>query len=212
MIAATPSRSSGSDSWDDNLPTDCLGPAQSVYIGGVTYPIDSCAETLRTWNQVRPAVFDGGYAFSGLASGIYIVEVVPPPGYEIVKEEDKNVDFGETYKPSPLLLPPVCVGDNHLVPDFLTLFPDEQIPAPFAGEMRPLCDRKQVEVVSGKNAAADVFIHTEVSKSGLHYRSLHQRSGQYLQSRRPECGGKTVSVIRSHIHQGLPGHRNGQGL
>ncbi len=31
--------------------------------------------------------------------GDYIVEVVPPPGYEIIKPEDKNVDFGDEYVP-----------------------------------------------------------------------------------------------------------------
>ena len=40
----------------------------------------------------------------------YIVEAVPPPGYEIVKSQDRNVDFGDTYIPQPELLPPQCVG------------------------------------------------------------------------------------------------------
>ncbi len=65
--------------------------------------------------------------------GDYIVEVIPPSGYEILKPEDKNVDFGDQYNPAPALLPAPCVGDPHLVPDYLTLFPDEMIPAPFAG-------------------------------------------------------------------------------
>ena len=46
-----------------------------------------------------------------VSRGTYIVEVVPPPGYVLVKEEDKNVDFGNQYVPSPLAYPPpVCVG------------------------------------------------------------------------------------------------------
>ncbi len=66
--------------------------------------------------------------------GDYIVEVVPPPGYEILKPEDKNVDFGDEYVPAPdtaaaALRWRCCT----LVPAYLTLFPDEQIPAPFAG-------------------------------------------------------------------------------
>ena len=39
--------------------------------------------------------------------GDYVVQVVPPPGYEINKSEDKNVDFGDTYQPpTPALVPP----------------------------------------------------------------------------------------------------------
>jgi large repetitive protein len=79
---------------------------------------------------VRPAVFDGGYAFDDLSAGTYIVEAVPPPGYQIVKEEDRNVDFGDTYTPSLLLLPPVCVGDPHTVPAELALFPALKPPSP----------------------------------------------------------------------------------
>ena len=158
------------DSWDDNLPAGCVGPPQTVY----GQPIIDCAETLNTWNQARPGVFDGGYAFGSLVGvnltpGTYIVESVPPPGYETVKEEDKNVVFGESYYPSPLLLPSPCVnydengGLGHLVPAELSLYPGE--PAFYAGQHRPLCDRKQVTLINGKNAAADFFMFTMVPKA-----------------------------------------------
>jgi|WetSurSiteA1Bulk_404760.scaffolds.fasta_scaffold00079_4 large repetitive protein len=158
------------DSWDDNLPTGCVGPPQTVY----GQPIIDCAETLQTWNQARPAVFDGGYAFGSLvgvnlAPGTYIIEAVPPYGYETVKEEDKNVVFGESYEPSPLLLPAPCVNNDengglgHHVPPELSLYPGE--PAFYAGQYRPLCDRKQVVLTNGKNAAADFFMFTMVPKS-----------------------------------------------
>ncbi|NNG45590.1 MAG: hypothetical protein HKM86_00550, partial [Deltaproteobacteria bacterium] len=143
------------DSWDDSQPTGCVGET-FVYQGNVT----DCFDGLRNFNQVRPGVFDGGYAFDGLAPGEYVVEVIPPPGYEIVKEEDKNVDFGAVYIPSPLLLPPVCVGDPHVVPDNLALFPG--VPAVYGGQTRPLCDRKQVFLSDGQNTAADFFLFTEV--------------------------------------------------
>ncbi len=94
---------------------------------------------------------------------MYIVEATTPPGYELVKEEDKNVDFGDEYVPSPQLLPPVCVGDLHLVPDELSLFPG--VPCVYAGQMRPLADRKQIIVSQGKNAASDFFFFTEVPKA-----------------------------------------------
>ena len=90
--------------------------------------------------DVRNEVFDGGYEFgpqvdcpggicpawatlsTGLTDigfinpGDYVVEVVAPPGYEILKPEDKNVDFGDVYEPAPELLPAPCVGDDALIP------------------------------------------------------------------------------------------------
>lgn len=156
------------DSWDDSLPSDCPGPEYSV--NGVAL---DCVDGLRSWNQVRPAVFDGGYAFGGGASsdpadqlpvGTYIVEAVPPHGYETLREEHKNVDFGDTYTPSPLALPPVCVGDPHLVPDELSLMPG--VPSAYAGETRPLCDRKSIDVLQGQNAGVNFWVLTEVPIAG----------------------------------------------
>ncbi len=151
------------DSWDNSLPEGCPGdPSDPFYMNG------KCYDGLRNFNQVRPGIFDGGYAFDGLEPGTYIVEAVPPRSaygltYEIVKEEDKNVDFGDIYEEEPLFLP-VCVGDPHLVPPELSLFPG--IAAPFAGETRPLCNRKRVILNDGHNAAADFFMFTRVPISG----------------------------------------------
>ncbi len=49
----------------------------------------------------------------------YIVEAATPPGYKLVKEEHKNVDFGDDYIPSPQALDPVCVGEPREVPPLL---------------------------------------------------------------------------------------------
>ena len=140
-----------------------------------------------TGTRSGPRLFDGGYGFfsyfpggvdsgaaevEGLPAGTYIVEVVPPPGqYDIVKEEDKNVDFGDPMTPSLLALEtplpstvPPCVGDLHTVPAELTLFPG--IPAFYAGANRPLCDMKQVQLAERTNAAADFHFLTEVPKAG----------------------------------------------
>ena len=185
------------DSWDDSKPTDCIGDADGrwpVTIHGQT--IDSCADAYGTWNQVRPGVFDGGFAFnsyfpggidsgsvetSPLPAGMYIVEAATPPGYKLVKEEDKNVDFGDTYTPSMELLPPECVGDLHTVPELLSFQTDENgnplpglipiagfdalIEAPYRGQQRPLCDRKQVFLNNGQNAAAEFYLFTDVPKA-----------------------------------------------
>jgi large repetitive protein len=171
-----------SDSWDDNLPAGCRGDAAPVVVHGTPVPIADCAEGLRTWNQVRPGVFDGGWAFgepggqAPLPKGGYIVETGLPPGYEHVKEEDRNVDFGET--PVPFLLPAECVGEVREVPPYLsfltvgsdgyTLFDEifsANAAAPFAGQQRPLCDRKKVVLKPGQNTAVDFFMFTDVPKA-----------------------------------------------
>jgi hypothetical protein len=207
------------DSWDDNQPTGCQGANQiDVDLDGIITPEEDarCFDGLRNFNQVRPGVFDGGYAFAdynlanpklpagvatklnafyadrqGLASaqvppvplpdawiipGDYIVEAATPPGYELVKEEDKNVDFGDQYIPSTQALNPVCVGDVRTVPPYLSFattdgsgdlaalipgFEDATVPAEVSGD-RPLCDRKAVGLSAAQNAAANFFLFTDV--------------------------------------------------
>jgi large repetitive protein len=173
------------DSWDDNLPTGCVGDPGTqnrfpTRDGGFA---QDCFEGLRTYNQVRPAVFDGGYAFGsyfpgGIESGstevesippgTYIVEGVAPPLYHTVAEEDKNVDFGDLWTPGTLLLPPPCVGELHTVPSKLNLFKNGiGVESPFAGLERPSCSQKQVTLKSGGfNAAADFFVTTLVPLPG----------------------------------------------
>ena len=165
------------DSFDDSLPSGCQGevyyanpdidPATGQALPGTGTPTD-CFDGLRNFNQVRPGVFDGGYAFNDIPAGVYIVEAITPPGYEHVKEEDKNVDFGDEYTPSPLALPVQCVGDLRTVNSVLTLFPGDGtpenpgVPSAFAGQNRPLCDRKQVVLQDRLNGAANFFMFTEV--------------------------------------------------
>ncbi len=170
-----------SDSWDDNMPGS-MEVNPPVLFGK---PIVG-ADNYSTWNQIRPGVFDGGYAFNGcdpvgwdnndnndqpLIPGTYIVHAVPPPGYLIQTEESLNVVFGDAFQPSTLALLPECVGTPangappHVVPPYLTLFPEEQVPAPFAGQQRPLADRKWVRLAGGQNAAADFHMYTEVPKA-----------------------------------------------
>ncbi|UCC30499.1 MAG: hypothetical protein JSU86_20160 [Phycisphaerales bacterium] len=163
------------DSWDDDTPTGCIQDLPVIH--GQT--VSECFDNFGTWNQIRPGVFDGGFAFGshfpgGMASGsaeadgvppgIYIVEAVPPKGYHTLKEEDKNVDYGDAYVPGSIAaLPPPCVGDLHTVPPMLTLF--EDIEAPFAGEELPLCDRKQVFHSNGQNTGVEFFMFTDVPKA-----------------------------------------------
>jgi parallel beta-helix repeat protein len=174
-----------SDSWDDNQPTGCQG---DPYI--IDGQVKDCFDGLRNFNQIRPGVFDGGYAFDAyfpggmdsgstevtLPAGTYIVEAALPQGYELVKEEDRNVDFGETFFMGALHTNPVCVGDDHVVPAYFSFATDgdgnllpgydpAETTPPAAGLTLPLCDRKQVRLSGGQNAAADFFMFTMVPKS-----------------------------------------------
>jgi len=167
------------DSFDANLPTDC--PLSVPPPGSPPDPLlepGKCFEGFRQHNQVRPGVFDGGYAFMDIKNGVYIVEVVVPPGYKLVKEEDKNVDFGAEYIPSMMQVPPKCVGDLRFVPQYLSLQTDDagaplpsidpadlietQFYDPTGNPLnkRPLCNRKQVLLSDGKNGAADFPLFT----------------------------------------------------
>ena len=173
-----------SDSFDDNPPTGALNNPPPI--NGMT--VQPGADSFGTFNQVRPGVFDGGYAFTDIIPGMYIVQACPPPGYLIQTEESMNVGFGDAFKPSKLALLAECVGtrqnhggpagdayassivpsirtDPYTVPPILSLFPAANEPAPFAGEARPLADMKWVRVADGRNAAADFHAYTEVPKA-----------------------------------------------
>ncbi len=173
------------DSWDKSLPTGCKAAMQAagLSLNPQGIPMDKyidCAETIPFWNQTKPAVFDGGYAFvpdaqgNPLPAGEYVVEVILPAGYELVKEEDVNaIVAGDTYTPStpqPALLPAECVGADHLVPpthSFDGSLIDESSPVfPYVGQTRPLCDKKLVRLSDGQNAAADFHLWTFVPPAG----------------------------------------------
>ncbi len=183
------------DSWDASMPSGCkyeneeTGPF-TFSPDGIHFYDRDCYDGLRNFNQVRPGVFDGGYAFDSICAdeggmlpdgtcssftspmpvGDYVVEVIPPAGYELFKPEDKNVDFGDTYEPpTPALLPPACVGDAHVLPPYLTLYPDDKVRTELAwtsGDYEPvempLCDKRLVTLQGGSNGAADFFLFTEV--------------------------------------------------
>jgi hypothetical protein len=142
-----------------------------------------------------------------LPAGKYVVEVVVPPGYELVKEEDKNILIGDNYI-APVtqefgglgaiyILPDQasvgasynannaqnqttdlgtlnlprgegdtgsveqfwpCVGEARIVPDFMSIFPQAQEVAAFAGATRNLCDRKEITLQDQASALAKFYI------------------------------------------------------
>ncbi|MEY4375870.1 MAG: hypothetical protein RJB26_420, partial [Pseudomonadota bacterium] len=183
-----------SDSFDDSPPSGCRPNNDPTWAAKDKYffaddPSNPdaggrCYDGLRNYNQVRPAVFDGGYIFMTyrpngasaneaelpLPAGDYVVEANAPRNeageyvYQHQTEESKNVDFGDTFTVNTLGLDAECVGNDHVVPAELTLFPG--VPAKHAGEHRPLCDRKEILLTDGKNAGVNFHLYTEVPVAG----------------------------------------------
>ena len=53
-----------------------------------------------------------------------------------------------------------CVGEMRVVPDYLSMFPQVQETAPFAGAARPLCDRKEVTLPDQMSVSAKFYVFT----------------------------------------------------
>ncbi|MDB6091076.1 MAG: multicopper oxidase type 3 [Gammaproteobacteria bacterium] len=100
-----------------------------------------CYDGFHNWNQVQPQTYDGYYQFAtiypsgiyadgtpvvptesqvAVPNGAYVIEVVPPAGYEIVKEEDKNILIGDAW-----VAPPAQqfagLGNIFILPDQATV-------------------------------------------------------------------------------------------
>ena len=195
-------RITSTDSWDDSKPTGCIQDLPVVHGEAIA----ECADNFGTWNQVRPGIFDGGYAFGDVDYGTFIVEVVPPKSvagqdmYEVVKSQDKNTDFGiewelstlDTSVDSSILLnPPLCVGPDYVVPQYLTLFAG--VEAPFAGQTLADCNMKQVNVLQSRNAAADFFLKTDVPKSARVVGFVNNDLGAEFNMASPNYGEKLAA-------------------
>jgi hypothetical protein len=105
-----------------------------------------CYDGMHMWNQLQPAPYDGAYKFPSvidrnpttgratgtnckvgvctigadgepqLPAGTYVVEMIVPPGYELVKEEDKNILLGDTYD-APVTTQFAGFGNIFIMPD-----------------------------------------------------------------------------------------------
>ena len=119
------------------------GPAATTLPNNSQY---KCYDGMHNWNQLQPAPYDGMYSFPSVTSrntttglptgtncticvanptgdgtrmlpaGKYVVEMVVPPGYELVKEEDKNILLGDTYE-APVTSQFAGFGNIFIMPD-----------------------------------------------------------------------------------------------
>ncbi|WP_176728759.1 choice-of-anchor Q domain-containing protein [Burkholderia ubonensis] len=104
-----------------------------------------CYDGMHVFNQIQPAPYDGAYKFPSvtatdstgkpvasncticvgknpvdgtpmLPAGKYVVEIIVPPGYELVKEEDKNILIGDNYI-APVTQQFGGIGNVYIIPD-----------------------------------------------------------------------------------------------
>ena len=129
--------STQTSSWDDTANSmSCPGqvttdPFYTYSLAGLPGGATRCYDGFHNWNQVQPAVYDGRYLFKDmpdpnnpnnripLGAGKYVVEVVVPDGYEIVKEEDKNILIGDAYI-APAIQQFAGFGNIFILPDQAT--------------------------------------------------------------------------------------------
>ncbi len=84
--------------------------------------------TICTANTAAPAS-DLYYGIPQLPTGKYVVEVVLPPGYELVKEEDKNILIGDNFI-APVTQEFGGLGNIFIVPDQASVAASQQYPGP----------------------------------------------------------------------------------
>ena len=98
----------------------------------------------------------------------------------------------------------------HTVPAELSLFPG--VTSVFAGQQRPLCDRKQVILSNGQNAAADFHLFTDVPKAGAPGRVHPERPGQRVRPQYAHLRREVRAALAADIDPRLPGHRDQPGV
>jgi hypothetical protein len=116
-----------------NTPVGTFPPGTDPY---VTWVLGAdqfrCYDGFHMWNQIQPAPYDGYYEFrtftdangvstgAPLTTGTYVVEMIPPAGFEVAKEEDKNILIGDAWT-SPQTQQFATLANIFILPDQATL-------------------------------------------------------------------------------------------
>jgi hypothetical protein len=94
-----------------------VAPTFNATVNGLTVTA-SCGEIPNPNYSATPGPGQYGSMPTILPAGKYIVEMVTPPGYELVKEEDKNILIGDNFIASAAISPQFSgIGDIFIVPD-----------------------------------------------------------------------------------------------
>src|SRR5262249_17892367 len=128
--------------WLDVYPNNANAPAHTIPNNSQF----KCYDGMHNWNQIQPAYYDGAYQFPSIVGrspatgaptgtncsicvanpvtgepmlprGQYVVEMLVPPGYELVKKEEKNILIGDNYSAPVTVQFPGLGGAIYIVPD-----------------------------------------------------------------------------------------------
>jgi hypothetical protein len=253
----TPNMSCPGQDQNDPFFTYTLGPTTPPNTPAPNYQF-RCYDGFHNWNQIQPAPYDGRYQFptqacaicttpdpdstpavplpNMLPPGKYVAEVVLPPGFEIVKEEDKNILIGDAYiapvtqqfgaMGNIFIVPDQasinqynsynpnnptndlgrtsfggfnvgeiqqntpCVGQLHIVPDFMSISPGSGQVAPFAGASKHLCDRREVVVTDQMQGKVDFFTFTKTPKAAKFTGIILDDLSSEFNTTKPDYGEK----------------------
>jgi uncharacterized repeat protein (TIGR01451 family) len=169
-----------------------------------------CYDGFHNWNQVQPETYDGYYQFAGIypggyapdANGVlqpvgpfsaavpdgqYVIEIVPPTGYEIVKEEDKNILIGDAW-----VAPPAqqfaALSSIFILPDQATISSAYNLngPASLQSRLGFIAGKTQFPLCGGSPHRVPDYL------------SLFPQSAQvapFAGADRPLCDRKEVSIV-----------------
>ncbi len=123
---------------------------------------DNCTGSWLLGAHTNDGAWDGGFAFGNLSPGYYVVEVTPPPGWQIVKENDMNTALGNEYIPAKP--PGGCVGEYHyaqLDEEYASPYDAFDVAGVYNGTAPVrLCNRRLLQVQPFANNAVDIVLMT----------------------------------------------------
>ncbi|MEA3106066.1 MAG: hypothetical protein QOI88_671, partial [Gammaproteobacteria bacterium] len=167
-----------------------------------------CYDGFHNWNQVQPETYDGYYQFAtiypsgvnpdgspvmagepaiAVPDGQYVIEIVPPTGYEIVKEEDKNILIGDAW-----VAPPAqqfaALSNIFILPDQATISSAYNLngAASLQSRLGFVAGKTQFPLCAGSAHRVPDYL------------SLFPQSGQvapFAGADRPLCDRKQVSIV-----------------
>jgi hypothetical protein len=128
--------------------SDPVALVAGTYITHVVMPTDPTdTRDCQTGDPLDPNVSTAKGSVPGGGTGCL---------YRPVKEEDVNVDLGNSFAPQ--IPPPPCTGDDHVIDQ--TSLVDRSTYFGVAGAHAPLCDKRLVVLQNAQNANADFNLMT----------------------------------------------------
>jgi hypothetical protein len=158
----------------------------------VTGKVTASNCTICSPNHAVPTT-DWNYGEPMLPAGKYVVEMIVPPGYELVKEEDKNILMGDTYV-APVAIQFAGFGNIFIMPD------QAEVAAAYNqyNTLIPTTNEGVVPRHEGDTGSVETFWPCVGAERIVpDYMSLFPGSGQnapFAGAKRPLCDRKEVTL------------------